>query len=74
MLGLDDRVAIREPAAEKSDIKSSDKKVDKKDAKAKPEGKPSNAKSDAKPDGGLGDYRIVAKRCRRRAADHRTGE
>jgi hypothetical protein len=41
MLGINDRVAIREPAAEKSDAKSSDgksseKKTDKKDAKAKP--------------------------------------
>jgi hypothetical protein len=36
MLGLDDRVAIREPAAEKSDSKSSDKK----DAKGKPDGTP----------------------------------
>src|SRR5258708_7418926 len=40
MLGLDDRVAIREPAADKSDSKSSDKKTDKKDAKAKPDGAP----------------------------------
>jgi hypothetical protein len=40
MLGLDDRVAIREPAADKSDSKSSDKKSDKKDAKAKPDGTP----------------------------------
>src|SRR6478752_5678234 len=36
MLGLDDRVAIREPAADKSDTKPGDKK----DAKAKPEAKP----------------------------------
>jgi uncharacterized protein len=53
MLGLDDRVAIREPAADKSDSKSSDKKSekdDKKDAKAKPDGKPSDAKSAVKPD------------------------
>src|SRR5260370_24651083 len=50
MLGLDDRVAIREPAADKSDNKSSDKKNDKKDAKAGPDGKPSDAKSAAKPD------------------------
>jgi hypothetical protein len=40
MLGLDDRVAIREPAADKSDSKSSDKKTDKKDAKGKPDGTP----------------------------------
>src|SRR5258707_4579711 len=51
MLGLDDRVAIREPAADKADTKSPDKKSDKKDAKAKPDGKPSDAKSAAKPDG-----------------------
>jgi hypothetical protein len=51
MLGLDDRVAIREPAAAKSDNKLSDKKSDKKDAKAKPDGKPADAKSAAQPDG-----------------------
>jgi hypothetical protein len=47
MLGLDDRVAIREPAVDKSDGKPGDKK----DAKAKPDGKPSVAKPAAKPDG-----------------------
>ena len=52
MLGLDDRVAIREPVAEKSQNKSGDKKdADKKDAKAKPDGKPSSDKPAAKPDG-----------------------
>ena len=51
MLGLDDRVAIREPATDKSDNKSPDMKSDKKDAKAKPDGKPSSAKPAAKPDG-----------------------
>ena len=52
MLGLEDRVAIREPAAEKSQNKSGDKKdADKKDAKAKPDGKPSGEKPAAKPDG-----------------------
>src|ERR1700737_4860292 len=50
MLGLDARVAIREPATDKSDNKSLDKKSDK-DAKAKPDGKPSSAKPAAKPDG-----------------------
>jgi hypothetical protein len=51
MLGLNDRVSMREPVAEKSDAKSTDKK----DARAKPETKPSDAKpsdaksSDAKP-------------------------
>ncbi|MEH2517870.1 hypothetical protein V1279_003443 [Bradyrhizobium sp. AZCC 1610] len=47
MLGLDDRVAIREPAVDKSDNKPGDMK----DAKAKPDGKPSSAKPAAKPDG-----------------------
>ena len=47
MLGLNDRVAMREPVAEKS----SDKKTDKKDAKAKPDAKPAETKSGAKPDG-----------------------
>ena len=52
MLGLEDRVAIREPAADKSDNKSGDKKdADKRDAKAKPDGKPSGEKPAAKPDG-----------------------
>ncbi len=50
MLGLNDRVAIREPAAEKSDGKPADKKSDKKDARAKPEGKASEAKSATKGD------------------------
>jgi hypothetical protein len=47
MLGLNDRMAIREPAPDKSD-KPSDKKTDK-NARAKPQGKPADAKS--KPDG-----------------------
>jgi uncharacterized protein len=53
MLGLNDRMPIREPAADKSDGKSTDKKADKKDAKTKPaDGKPSDGKPDdaAKPD------------------------
>jgi hypothetical protein len=48
MLGLDDRQAIREPAADKSD-KAPDKKADKKDAKAKPDAKPDGKPGDAKP-------------------------
>src|SRR5229473_4347978 len=52
MLGLNDRVSMREPAAEKSDSKSGDKKTDKKDARAKPDAKPGDAKSAAKPDDG----------------------
>jgi hypothetical protein len=62
MLGLNDRVAMREPVAEKSDGKSSDKKADKKDdkkdARAK-DGKPGDAASDAKPDGAKPDDKIV---------------
>src|SRR6202165_3540199 len=51
MLGLNDRVAMREVAVDKADSKSSAKKSDKKDAKAKPDAKPADAKSGAKPDG-----------------------
>src|ERR1700688_1897679 len=47
MLGLNDRVAMREPAVDKSDAKPSDKKTDKKDARVKP----ADAKPVAKPDG-----------------------
>jgi hypothetical protein len=52
MLGLNDRVSLREPA---SADKKADKKDDKKDAKAKPDAKPSDGKkpdgaADAKPD------------------------
>ncbi|HZC97854.1 MAG TPA: DUF459 domain-containing protein, partial [Bradyrhizobium sp.] len=50
MLGLDDRMSIREPAAETTDGKSAvDKKVDKKDDKKDARGKP-DGKSIAKPD------------------------
>jgi uncharacterized protein len=52
MLGLDDRVAMREPAVDKSDNKSSDKRADKKDVKAKPEAKPADGKPGVKPGGG----------------------
>jgi uncharacterized protein len=51
MLGLNDRMALREPVVEKPDSKSTDKKSDKKDAKAKPEAKPGDAKPGAKPGG-----------------------
>jgi uncharacterized protein len=55
MLGLNDRIPMREPTAEKSDAKLSDKKSDKKDARTKPDGKPGDARPDgaadaAKPD------------------------
>jgi uncharacterized protein len=50
MLGLNDRVSLREPAADKSD-KPADKKGDKKDARARPEAKPSDTKPGTKPDG-----------------------
>jgi hypothetical protein len=51
MLGLNDRVPMREPATEKSDGKPADKKIDKKDARAKPDAKPADAKTGAKSDG-----------------------
>jgi hypothetical protein len=50
MLGLNDRVAMREPAADKSDGKATDKKAEKKDAR-KPDAKPADGKPGAKPDG-----------------------
>jgi uncharacterized protein len=50
MLGLNDRVSMREPTAEKADAKSSDKKADKKDVRAKPDGKPDGTADVAKPD------------------------
>ncbi len=40
MLGLNDRVAMRDTAADKADSKSTDKKSDRKDARAKPDAKP----------------------------------
>jgi hypothetical protein len=50
MLGINDRIAIREPVSEKSEKdKSADKKNDKKDARAKGEAKP-QADNAAKPD------------------------
>src|SRR5450631_3265086 len=49
MLGLNDRVSMREPVVEKTDSKSTDKKNDKKDAKTKPDAKPADAKPAAKP-------------------------
>jgi hypothetical protein len=48
MLGLNDRVAMREPAVDKSADKKGDKKEDKKDARAKPG---DAAKPATKPDG-----------------------
>src|SRR3982074_2442723 len=54
MLGLSDRVPVREPARDKSDSKSSDKKGEKKDVRAKPETKSTDTKSDARPDGAAG--------------------
>jgi hypothetical protein len=48
MLGLNDRMAMREPAAEKSDAKPADKKTDKKDARTKPgDAKPAAKGEDA---------------------------
>jgi uncharacterized protein len=53
MLGLNDRIAMREPLADKTDKKDADKKGDKKDAKAKTDAKP-DGKSAAKVDGDAG--------------------
>src|SRR5712691_9752344 len=50
MLGLNDRVAMREPVIEKKDDKKTEKKDDKKDAR-KPDAKPAAEKPAAKPDG-----------------------
>jgi hypothetical protein len=50
MLGLNDRVAMREPAADKPDGKQGDKKSDKKDARSRPDGKAGEAKPAAKGD------------------------
>jgi hypothetical protein len=51
MLGLNDRLPMREPAAEKSDGKPSDKKSERKDARTKPDAKPGDGTADAaKPD------------------------
>ncbi len=50
MLGLNDRISMREPAVDKSDAKSTDKK----DARVKPEAKPADAKPGVKPDDAAG--------------------
>jgi hypothetical protein len=65
MLGLNDRVAMREPAAEKADAKNgdsktgdnktTDKKNDKKDARSKP----GDAKGDETTDAGKPDEKVV---------------
>ncbi len=49
MLGLSDRIAMREPAAEKQDNKPGDKKGEKKDARGKGDGK-AESKTDGKGD------------------------
>ncbi len=56
MLGLDDRVAIREPATQK-DGKPSDEETGKKAARAKSDAKPAGANR-AKPDGGNEDAKL----------------
>jgi len=50
MLGLNDRMSIREPVAEKSDKPSDKDKKNDKGARAKPQGKPDAKPGDAKPD------------------------
>jgi uncharacterized protein len=67
MLGLNDRVSIREPAAEKSDAKTDaktgdktgDKKSDKKDARGKPDAKPGDAKGDDATDAGKPEEKML---------------
>jgi hypothetical protein len=72
MLGLNDRMAIREPAPDKTD-KPADKKTDKKDAKAKPDatkpdaGKPADGKT--KPDGTADDAAKAADKPAEKADD-----
>jgi lysophospholipase L1-like esterase len=58
MLGLNDRMSMREPAAEKTDGKSAadqkvDKKDNKKDAKSRPDGKPAGRPDDKPADAEL---------------------
>jgi hypothetical protein len=58
MLGLNDRISMREPAAEKTDGRSAadqkvDKKDNKKDAKAKPDGRPAGRPDDKPADAEL---------------------
>jgi hypothetical protein len=63
MLGLSDRVSLREPAAEKADSKTSDKtsdkKNDKKDARGKTDGKPGDAKGDDTKDAGKPEEKVL---------------
>jgi uncharacterized protein len=54
MLGLNDRISMREPAVEKSDPKSAEKKDARTKPEAKSEAKPADEKSAVKPDDGVG--------------------
>src|SRR5262249_36409015 len=47
MLGLNDRIAMREPVVDKSTDKKGDNKDNKKEARTKPDAKPGDAKPDA---------------------------
>ncbi len=71
MLGLNDRVAIREPVVEKSD-KGAEKKTDKKDARGKPDAKPADAKNkpENKPEGKPGGAADTAAKNDDKAADN----
>ncbi len=80
MLGLNDRMAMREPAAEKSDAKPADKKTDKKDAHTKPGDTKPPAKGDdadnaaTKPDEKVLDSELSPDDAdERRPADHGAG-
>jgi len=54
MLGLNDRISMREPMREPAVEKSDAKSIDKKDVHAKPEAKPAEAKPGVKPDDSAG--------------------
>jgi uncharacterized protein len=77
MLGLNDRMAIREPAPDKTD-KPGDKKTDKKDAKAKPDaskpdaGRPADAKT--KPDGTPDDAAKTNDKANEKADDNKAAD
>ena len=84
MLGLNDRVSMREPAVEKSDAKPTRQEGRPRQAGGQaPTGEACGGKTRRKPDDAAGKperksrrHRIVAGRCRRqrRAAGHRAGE
>ncbi|HXB79887.1 MAG TPA: DUF459 domain-containing protein [Bradyrhizobium sp.] len=69
MLGLNDRIAMREVAAEKSDAKPGDKKGDKKDARAKPDSRSGDKPGETRPAGKSDDAADAAAKPDDKAAD-----